>query len=392
MPSTIEVKRYDVIDLPGVLEKTDGGYKADPVVTRTGVFTYQMPDGSTRKEFRSDEVVFDAAALASIQMIPITDTHPAEFVTPENAKELAVGWTGENARRDGDKVRVPIKIATEDGIKAVEGGRRQLSLGYTCTLERKDGEFKGETYDWVQSKIRCNHLALCDEARAGAQATLRLDAGDAVMVTSASSKPTRKEKTKMPDTVKLRLDSTGLAYDVPPEVDAGYKALAKERTDVAEKLTAATAAMAELQGKHDGVTKELEDLKKVDNADAITKGVKARVELLAAVRPMLSEEDAKKADAMDDAALRIAAIKTMDKDFDAEKLDMADDVKAGYIKGRFDSAVSAFADSDEAKREDGKTVIGDGSGHKDAEDLADSRQKMQDRRDGKAEDKDKGKK
>ena len=104
---------------------------------------------------------------------------------------------------------------------------------------------------------------------------------------------------------------------------------------------------------------------------------------------MLSEEDAKKADAMDDAALRIAAIKTMDKDFDVEKLDMADELKAGYIKGRFDSAVSAFAASDKAKREDGKAVIGDHSAPKSADDLAAKRKDMQDRRDGKTADKDK---
>ena len=106
-----DVKRYDFIALPGNIERTDEGFiKADPVVTRMGIFSYQLKDGTIRKEFRSDEEVFAADALASVQMIPITDTHPSDFVTPENASSLAIGMTGENARRDGATVRVPIKI------------------------------------------------------------------------------------------------------------------------------------------------------------------------------------------------------------------------------------------------------------------------------------------
>ena len=129
--------------------------------------------------------------------------------------------TGENARRDGDTVRVPIKITTQAGVEAVEGGRLQLSLGYKCRVERKDGEFNGEKYTHVQSNIVCNHLALCDTARAGAQATLRLDAEDAEMVeTGLEKSELGKEKPKM-ELVKIRLDSDGCDYDVPPQSQPG---------------------------------------------------------------------------------------------------------------------------------------------------------------------------
>lgn len=382
-----DVKRFDYISLPGNIKRTDEGFiEADPIVTRMGVFSYRGPDGKVRKEFRSDDVVFSADALKSIRMIPITDTHPADFVTPENAKELAIGMTGENARRDGDNVRVPIKITTKAGVEAVEGGRLQLSLGYRCRVERKDGVFNGVKYTHVQSNIICNHLALCDEARAGKQATLRLDAEDAVMV--QDTKEPRKEKKAMPGTVKL---DSGISYEVPPEVEAGYAKVATERGDAIAKRDEHKTALDKLQAKHDALTEEHEKLKKVDNAAEITAGVKARSDLLAKVKPMLSEEDAKKADDMTDAELRIAGIASQVEKFDGKDED-GKDRSDDYISARLDAAVEAFADSDKAKREDGKTVIGDGSGHKDAEDLADSRQKMQDRRDGKAEDKDKDKK
>ena len=376
-----EVKRFDYIALPGGIKRTDEGFiEADPIVTRMGIFSYRGPGGTVRKEFRSDAVVFSEDALKSIRMIPITDNHPDDFVTPENASKLAIGMTGENARRDGDTVRVPIKITTQAGVEAVEGGRLQLSLGYRCRVERKDGEFNGEKYTHVQSNIICNHLALCDRARAGAQATLRLDTDDAAMVeTGLEKSELGKEKTKMPG--KVRLDS-GIEYECPPEVEAAYNAVTKARTDAADALTAETKAKDELQGKHDALVKEAEELKKVDNADAISKGVKARVALEAAVKPMLSEEDAKKIDAMSDSELRVAAIKASDEKFDGKDADgkaRSDD----YLAARFDAAVVAFEDSEKTKRADGKTVIGDGSGHKDDEDDPDkARDDMIARQDG----------
>ena len=378
-----DVKRFDYIALPGGIKRTDEGFiEADPIVTRMGIFSYRGPGGTVRKEFRSDEVVFSEDALKSIRMIPITDNHPDDFVTPENASKLAIGMTGENARRDGDTVRVPIKITTQAGVEAVEGGRLQLSLGYRCRVERKDGEFNGEKYTHVQSNIICNHLALCDRARAGAQATLRLDTDDAAMVeTGLEKSELGKEKTKM-DLVKLRLDSSGIAYDVPPEVASEFATLGKKHSDAADALTAETKAKDELQGKHDALVKEAEELKKVDNADAISKGVKARVALEAAAKPMLSEEDAKKIDAMSDSELRVAAIKASDEKFDGKDADgkaRSDD----YLAARFDAAVVAFEDSEKTKRADGKTVIGDGSGHKDDEaDPDKARQDMIDRQDG----------
>jgi len=367
-----EVKRYDIFDLPGSIKRgADGFISADPIITRTGVFSYRLKDGSVRHEFRSDEVVFSDDALKSIRMIPITDGHPAEFVTPENAKELAIGMTGENARRDGNSVRVPIKITTKDGIEAVEGGRLQLSLGYKCQVERKDGEFEGQKYTHAQSNIDCNHLALCDKARAGAQATLRLDAVDAVMVSDKE----RKETKIMPG--KVRLDS-GIEYECPPEVEAAYGDVTKARADAVEKLTAETKAKDELQGKFDAQEKELEEAKKVDNADAIAKGVKARVALVESVKPMLSEEDAKKADEMTDAELRVAAITATDEKFDGK--DRSED----YLVARFDAAVVAFEKSDAAKKKQGSAVVGDGSARVDAEDLDTARDKMIARLDGTA--------
>lgn len=374
------VKRYDRFRLPGSIKRTDEGFiAADPVVTRTGVFKYQMPDGTVRLELRTPEEVFDADSLASAKMIPITNLHPTEFVTPENVGDLGIGMTGENVRRDEDTVRVPVKITNKDGVEAVEGGRLQLSLAYKCQVERKDGEFGGEKYTHVQRRIRYNHLALCDKARAGAQATLRLDAADAVMIEIGHHKSDlRKETRKMPG--KVRLDS-GIEYECPPEVEAAYEAKTVEGAEAAMKRDELRKSLDTLQGEHDALKKEKEELEKQDSSEAIAEGAKARVALLEAVKPMLGEEDAKKADAMSDKELQIAAIKAGDEKFDAEG--KSDD----YLAARFDAAKVAFDASEAGKKKQGAAVVGDGSGRTDAddEDPDNARAKMIERRDGKKE-------
>jgi len=152
----------------------------------------------------------------------------------------------------------------------------------------------------------------------------------------------------------------------------------------ATRLQAEAWGIPYVETKTQGIKeKELEDLKKVDNSDAIDKGVKARVALLEAVKPMLSKEDAEKADSMTDKELRVAAIKSQDKEF--EEAERSDD----YLSGAFESAVKRFAESDKTKRDEAGKVIGDGSGHEDADDPATAREKMKARRDGTAADKDK---
>ena len=378
-----EVLRFDRISLPGKIQRTDEGFiEADPVVTRTGVFKYCMPDGVIRRELRCDEEVFAEDSLRSARMIPITNDHPKTFVRPKNAKALAVGWTGENVRRDGTNVRAPIKITTEEGIKAVEGGRKQLSLGYKCAVERKDGELNGEKYTHIQRRIRYNHLALCDVARAGAQATLRLDSVDAVMVSEEERKETRTMPGKM-----VKLDS-GIAYECPPEVEAAYNVKTKELTETTEKRDALQTELDTLKGKHDGLKKEKEELEKKDSGKEIAEAAKVRVGLLGTVAKMVSEEEAKKLDSMTDDELRIAAIKATDKDFDPEGK------SADYLQARFDGASTTFNKAGSSKSKQGKTVVGSGT-HRQDEDEGDpdkARDTMIRRQDGiKDKDEDKAK-
>lgn len=70
---------------------------------------------------------------------------------------------------NGDGLNADLKIYSEDVKESIEGGKKELSLGYRCRYESKRGVFRGETYDFVQKDISGNHIALVDKGRMGSE-------------------------------------------------------------------------------------------------------------------------------------------------------------------------------------------------------------------------------
>lgn len=349
-----EVLRFDQSGIANVRRADDGSIVGEAVITRAGVFSYRTPDGSIRKEFRAPSEVFRGDSIASARMLPITNNHPSEFVSPANAKELAIGFTGENVRQDGRHVIAPIKINTKEGIAAVDSGRRQLSLGYKCTVQEESGRFDGVDYTHVQRGISYNHLALVDKARAGDMATLRLDAADGIM---AVEEP-RKEP-KMP--AKVRLDN-GIEYDCAAEVAVELERIRKERTDAVAERDDLKKKVDALTGERDELKARAEKAEKVDHSEAIKAGIKARMDVVEKASKVLDEETQKKLDGMSDDEIRGAVIASKYPELDLSKQ------SADYIRARFDAIVEAAKDDggqaaqkgadglmgDRSKRADGK--------------------------------------
>jgi hypothetical protein len=190
----------------------EGYIRAKAVVTRAGVFSYANADGSERKELRLPEDVFHSDAISTMRLIPVTNGHPHEkLVTAENAKRLAVGFTGDIVEQDGDHVLANLVITDAETVKIVkEQGRRELSLGYTVDLIPQEGEYNGERYDYKQTNIRYNHLALVDNARAGSAARIKLDGDDAVQI-DGEKVMANKRKIKI-DAIDYMVDEPVAAY------------------------------------------------------------------------------------------------------------------------------------------------------------------------------------
>lgn len=174
--SVIRVYRADSISLNQTYY-TDEGYFVDhPIVTTCGIFEYKNSDGSTRRELRLPEDVFEEKSLESYKGKPIIITHDAGEVDKNNVRREQIGTIMSKGYRDGDNVRCEIIIHDTDALKRC--GLKELSLGYSLDTDDTSGTYNGEKYDCIQKNIEINHLALVGEARAGESARLNIDGKD----------------------------------------------------------------------------------------------------------------------------------------------------------------------------------------------------------------------
>lgn len=151
--------------------KTPEGYLicVDSVLARTGKQTYHRDevfhdgdDTEIEVDRRPDEV-FSEQTLASFENKPITVEHPDCDVTCENYKEYAVGFVRDVKRGtvDGqDVILGTLVIQDAKTIDEIEAGEHvELSCGYDCDIKDEENP--------QQRNIRGNHVALCEQGRAG---------------------------------------------------------------------------------------------------------------------------------------------------------------------------------------------------------------------------------
>lgn len=158
---------------------SNGFLRAEGYLTRAGIFVYRDAQGNTVREFRPPEEVFHPDSLASFALVPVTNDHPSDMLTADNAKQYAVGSVSEVVTPDGDKVRASLMITDASAIEALDAGKSELSCGYTADVELTPGVWQGQKYDAVQRNIRGNHVALVDAGRAGPACAIRMDAAGA---------------------------------------------------------------------------------------------------------------------------------------------------------------------------------------------------------------------
>lgn len=333
-----EIQFSDSATLSGTRITADGYLVADVRCARTGIQQYRasdvgLPGDGLVNVYRPEEVVFDKASLATFAGKPVTMGHPDEAVTAENWRALAVGDIGTEIARDGEYVRVPMKLMDAAAIKIVGAGTRQISMGYTTGLSIEDGVAPdGTPYQAVQTgPIRINHMAIVSAARGGQN--LRI--GDGADHWGAS--PFTQKDVTMADAIKTRVVLIdGLSVET---TDAGAQALEKLMNDakatkvahdaaIAAKDTALAAKDKELAAKD----AQIDDLKAkiVDGAalDALVADRSALIAKAKAIAPAVVT-DGKSAE-----EIRKAAVVA------AKGAEMADKSEA-YIAAAFDILADA---------------------------------------------------
>lgn len=152
--------------------KTPEGYLicTDAILARTGKQTYRKneifkdSDDETEIEVdRTEDEVFSPQTLASFENKPVTVEHPDEDVNVHNYKEYAVGFVRDVHRGEVDGQPVilgNLVITDEQTIQEIENGEHtDLSCGYDCDI--------ADEANPCQRNIRGNHVALCEQGRAG---------------------------------------------------------------------------------------------------------------------------------------------------------------------------------------------------------------------------------
>ncbi len=154
--------------------KTPEGYLicTDSILARTGKQTYKRgevfgldcndSDADVEVDRRPEEV-FSEKTMASFENKPLCVEHPDCDVNAHNHNEYAVGFVRDvhKGTVDGQDVVLGTLVVTDaKTIEEIENGEHtDLSCGYDCDIE-DDGHPQ-------QRNIRGNHVALCQQGRAG---------------------------------------------------------------------------------------------------------------------------------------------------------------------------------------------------------------------------------
>lgn len=326
------VTRYDSVDVSrsARLNLTREGYLEGHIVSgRVGVLKYATPDGNIRREFRPPEEVFNEACLNSFKMQPITNNHPYEYggmVDAKNAKQVTVGFTGNDVKHDETFVSVDAKITDQGVINQIRNGKRELSEAYTCRTVKRQGVWNGESYDYVQTEIRGNHIAIVDKGRAGEQVRIRLNGltnvNDAICV---SDDITKQEESMKMKTIRLN----DKEYEVEEAIAKRLNAIEDENAALKKSKDELNDKLEALRGEKDALKSKLDDLSARTNADEINKLVEERLDLMQKASEFLGNEV--KLNGLSDKDIKIKAIQSISPEF------KANDFSDNYINARFDA-------------------------------------------------------
>lgn len=203
----------------------------DVPINRIGTQPYMgreigLTGDSAEKEFvvtRRPEEVFNPAALASFEGIPVTDDHPPCDVNIDNISVYGKGHV-QNVRqgqgKDAGYTVADLVVTDPQLIGEIENGKREVSCGYPCDFVPMDNG----TFD--QRNMRGNHVAIVDEGRAGPHASIK---DSAMKPTERGNKmPTEKKAGLMGKILKaLALDES----TTPEDLEEAAKLSPKETKD-----------------------------------------------------------------------------------------------------------------------------------------------------------------
>lgn len=345
----MENKNIEIIDnmkftdFSKYIDEDTGFLHINGVISRTGLQSYlgmELGDKENpMKQFsvyRSKDEVLKDESLKTFINAPITDNHPSEFVTVDNAKDLIKGSIAdiETFNKDGiDYIKAKMTIQDKALINKVMNGKVEISAGYRQDLVKEKGEFNGIQYDYKQTDIKINHIAIVDKGRCEGECKLTADK-KAIINTE--------NKTKGKSMASILID--GVSHEVTDCVakhlgglNSKIKSLDEDMIKKEEEKKKAEDEAEKLKGEKEKMKEDMEEEKKKTSDSTLDALVSAKVALLDTASKLKVE--VKSTDSVSDIKKSIIGANS--------KIDLTDKSEE-FIDGVFETIVGSTVGKQEA--------------------------------------------
>jgi hypothetical protein len=257
------------------IDKDTGFLEVNGIFARTGVQDYygfelgkyfvdkyKLDPMKTYGVYRPKEEVLKQESLDTYINKPITDNHPSEFVTKDNIRELEKGSvsTISTYEKDGiDYIKGRMTIKDEKTINKALSGKVEISAGYSQDLIKEKGEFNGKQYDFKQTNIRINHIALVDKGRCGDKCKITTD-----------KKAIIESENKIKGVSMPQVTIDGVSHEVSDCVAKYIGDLNSKVTSLDEDMKKKEDEMEKLKGEKEKMKEDMEEKEKEKNTSDST--------------------------------------------------------------------------------------------------------------------------
>jgi len=301
--------------LKATIDEETGFLTATVTLARIGIQDYlsselELDDEEKQvvKVFRSVDEVSSDDSIKSFTNLIVTNNHPLTPVSVANVKSLQTGTVSGVFFDDKLKVlKGIITITDQKTIKAIQSGKKEVSVGYSNDLVKKTGLWDGQKYDYIQKNIKANHLAIVQAGRCGSACKITTD---------------NKEKIKMAITID------GISFDTDnPQLEQAIKkmqdAFDAEKNAFMKKLEEKKKEKDEAEKEKIKAEKEKDEAKA--KADVIEKDKK-------------SDDDIAKL--VTEKAILLSDAKAILGDYMPECLSCDSEIKSAVVKAVLDMEMS----------------------------------------------------
>lgn len=251
----------------------------DNPILKAGIFPYlgseigQGEPSRVYKVLRSDEELSKPEAIKSFELVPLINEHfvLGELGTDTDDKSID-GIVGESIYFEAPYLKSNIKVFGKHIKKLIEVGKIELSAGYSCKYIPVENN---PDYDFIQTDIRANHLALVEAGRNGSDVAVQdalkftLDSKELLMnledILAQISALSEEDKAKLLATLKPAEDENTKVEEEVAKDENTEVATDMENTEVAKDAETPVDVEAIKQEAVKEVMSELAEVKEIAN-------------------------------------------------------------------------------------------------------------------------------